>query len=284
MPSREARIIVIVFWMVMTSWLVYRDLLPQWGFGELNYRVLLADRAVEETSRWRILLDGKRLGSVHSIVRPETDGSHRLKTSVEFNLQTLTESANLQRLPNDELSLSRLLLQSEFLISPMGKLETLSIIGSVESTRLRFQLEGMVRGNKLFLVNDGLPFLKKESEFSLDPQTLIISQIGPLDRIPNLWVGKRWITRFVDPFKRALPNLVGGFLGGTDLAMEIIHNEVTSMETISWRDQSWACFAIEHRHDNQRGKTWVRASDGLVLRQESVFSGRQIIVELDPLP
>jgi hypothetical protein len=108
----------------------------------------------------------------------------------------------------------------------------------------------------------------------------LLNKLEPVDRLPGLRVGKQWTSRIVNPFSALSP---GNWLMGGQPTFEIIQHQVTGTETISWNDQSFACFVVEHFHERASSKSWVRIQDGRVLRQQAPFGDVTITLELDPI-
>jgi hypothetical protein len=52
-----------------------------------------------------------------------------------------------------------------------------------------------------------------------------------------------------------------------------------SPRPVTWQGQEHACWVIEYRRTEPVARTWVRASDGKVLRQESFEGGENLTVE-----
>ena len=50
MPSVPLRVLIVLFWLATTSFVVVREWLPRLGTGAIQYNQLLANRAVDEHS------------------------------------------------------------------------------------------------------------------------------------------------------------------------------------------------------------------------------------------
>lgn len=271
MPSRWAQLVIVLFWLTMTGWLLKRDVLPRLGFGELNYRGLLTDRAVEEPTHWVIELDEERVGAVLTIVRPVGDGSYLLISRSNISGKVVPWS---QAFADSQLS-----VDSDFNISPLGKLEKFKMEVAVDGTELKFHVDGIVDGNFLRVHTTAPGGFDKEIQIPIDPELVMVDLFSPLDRIPDLRVGKTWTTRMIDPVK----TLSSSLLGGGEPSITVVRHTVVGNRELEWGGQPWVCYLIESQHDNVASKTWVRVRDSKTLRQEVSDFGRKVAFELDPM-
>lgn len=272
MPSLRVRIVIVAFWIAMTAWVVWRDLLPRLGYGEITYRSLLAGRAAESTSPWQVSYDGKRIGSVLSGLQPRPDGS--------FRLRSLTNLGTAAFAP--ELGRTTLYLNSEVIISPLGRLRTFKADLSVENSPINMSIEGTVEGSELVLRTNGmrLPLVPAESRVPFDPATPLGDALAPQDKLPGLWTGRTWMTRTVDPLALLLPALN---LAGNE-STTVVYHRVVGKESITWQNRPWMCHLVEHRHRDVAAKTWVRISDDQVLVHEVPVGSNKLVLVLDPPP
>lgn len=111
----------------------------------------------------------------------------------------------------------------------------------------------------------------------LSPRGQVLFLFHPPHRLPGLQAGQRWAMPLVDP-EAAL---------SLDRAREVraVRAEVTEAEPLLWpqglrRAQPQAVWLITYRDgDREVGRTWVRKSDTLVLRQELSFAGEGYTLE-----
>lgn len=271
MPTRWAQAGIVVFWLVMTSLLIRRDVLPRFGFGELNYRQLVADRAVTDSTHWSIFWNEKRLGASLTIVRPNPDGSYDLLNSTNLSSRVFENQADRPT--------TQVLVTSEIHVGPLGKLQRFSSKMNVEGTKLQMSLNGTVKENQMEIETDGLSLLPEKMSFRVSDDVLLLDLFAPLDYIPDLRVGKQWTTRSINPV--ALVFSPGNLFGEQKLPFEVVTHEVVGTDAISWKQRSWHCYVIEHNHPGGRSKTWVRVNDGRVLRHEVPIGGSQLTIEPD---
>ena len=89
----------------------------------------------------------------------------------------------------------------------------------------------------------------------------------------------------VNPLEEALAALIKGKLGEHGLGMPerkrepLIAEVLSNPETTRWKDEDVSCWVIEYRGGEARARTWVRVSDGKVLRQEAFLMGERLAIE-----
>lgn len=270
MPNRSISALIVLFWLGTSAAILRRDVLPRLGYGEMTYRIMLADRAVEEPVHWNILLNEQRLGVVSTDVRPESDGSFAL---VAKGNVLLSPSGNI------EAALGRVVFRSEFRVSAVGRLQTFQVTLHVEETALRIQVLGQVHGNELEITSSGMPMIANKIRLAIDPQALVLDQLGPVDRIPGLRPGKAWTTRVINPLSAVLSptNILGH-----GPSLDVVSHRVVGVDMITWNGRPRQCYLIEHRHGNQVARSWARVENGKILREEVPLAGVLVAIELDP--
>jgi len=272
MPRPSLRIAILFFWLVMTGWLVKDEVMPRLGFGELDYRAVLQERARKKTTRWRIELGPRQIGWATTEVDPQTDGSFGIITVLSLNLSEFTRGNAVDRLDSHESTMVD--MTSDIFVDPLGRLETLDVELAITPPRARtparVNFTGKVQGETLEISTQGLGAPFKNLRLPVNSQSFFADKLVPLDHIPDLRVGKKWTTRTVNPFV-ALSGPFSMLFRGQSI--EVVQNEVVGVETIQLDEQSWRCHLIEHRRDETFSTTWVRISDGKVLRRDVKFGG-----------
>ncbi|MGL5096769.1 MAG: hypothetical protein ACRDD1_14335, partial [Planctomycetia bacterium] len=175
MPNPWAAAGIVAFWLFMTGLLVQRDVLPRLGIGEVDYRRVLAERAVEEPARWSISVDGKPSGSVTSFLRARQSGGYISTTRATFASGLL--------LPNSPYGKSTIILQFEIRVGPTGRLKRFRAEFAVEGSSLTAAAIGNVDedGRNLKVTVEGVPGFT-EFEVPFDPDAVFVDSFGSLDR------------------------------------------------------------------------------------------------------
>ncbi len=101
--------------------------------------------------------------------------------------------------------------------------------------------------------------------------------------------GQRWVVHEINPLRDAMSSLMKGFVGqqGIGLPDEAREAFVATVgdrpEALAWgKDRADVmCWVIDYRANDSRVRTWVRADDGRVLRQEASREGDAIALERD---
>lgn len=156
----------------------------------------------------------------------------------------------------------------------------------------RAVVEGEVRGGVFHSRCDiDSPLLKAKRE--LDPVPVpdgqALSPLQPVGRIANVRAGQRWVVHEINPLRDAMSSLLKGFVGqqGFGLPDEKREAFVAAVgdrpEPLAWgRDKAEVmCWVIDYRAGDSRVRTWVRADDGRVLRQEASRDGETLALERD---
>jgi hypothetical protein len=278
MPGVLIRWLIVIGWLATTAWWFVRDVAPWLGADKLGYKQLLAKRAADESTNWRVFIDGKSVGSILSGVQPRTNGGFLVWSQALLKSDLVAAAVGV----GGDADVA---VQLNAEVSPLGRLTffevRLSLRSGAAASSEVASLRGDVEGEELVLqpiVNSQA--IGKPIRIKFDPATPIGGDFSPTDRLPGLWVGRKWTTRVVDP-KAAL--FGGGLLGTGPPSREVMHTVVGS-ESIVWNAKTWECFVVEDRHGDMIGKTWVRAADAAVLRQEANFGRSVVVMELDPRP
>ena len=136
------------------------------------------------------------------------------------------------------------------------------VAGKVENGE--FKATGEVRGGVLHLDLKGEPVEMRAQQGFFDPTR-------PWSRLYDLQEGRSWRVVYFNPaFDSLMQSLSGMMPGlGQQLNTPILEGGVrTGTEDFFWDSRALPCQVIEYRGETMTGKTFVRKSDGLVLRQE----------------
>ena len=100
--------------------------------------------------------------------------------------------------------------------------------------------------------------------------------------------GRWWLVHENDPLGEAVGALVREKFGEYGFKLPekkqepLIGAVLSEQQTLDWHGQSVACWVIEYRRDEVVARTWVRVSDGKVLKQEAFQKGERLTIERDP--
>jgi hypothetical protein len=123
-------------------------------------------------------------------------------------------------------------------------------------------------------------------EADLAPVTIarrggVLNPLLPVNRLTGIKRGQRWRVPMLDPIAEALLAYVHQQPPATKFLEA--HVQVAS-EDLEWQDKRppVSCLIIDYTGDDTFGRTWVRESDGLVLRQEMTHAGERLTLRRDP--
>lgn len=273
MPSRLACVGILLFWAVASVGLITRDVLPDLLIGpppDLR-SVAAADRSAGPT-RWSILVsDDPSMNSLRSVgqvvTRSAIDPDGRLKLVGEAWFDS---GKMLHGTPYASREDVRIRVDNDYDIDRSGNLLSFRAVVKAEGTDAPLlRMEGVYRNHAIDVKARGpIDLLDLTRSFPYEPRTMIQNALGPIDRLPGLAVGQRWEARVVSP-------LTG--------KIDVVKAEVVRRGEIYWDKGTVGVFEVVHKIPPAiSAKTWVRRSDGLVLRQEVPFPIVKLILERQP--
>jgi hypothetical protein len=284
---------IVAFWIGSSAWLFYRDLWPHLRPNEPPpYTIDLADEARQHAPaiQWRIKRGDHTIGAVQTAVRyhPSDD---------TFEMQSKIPRINLGNI--GPLQVAARALSSTYRVTRDGELREVMIEGSPEfhvpgrfldaEIPTRLTLQGKV-DNGLFTAMGDVEWDGKKYALPLEPVPVsgrgsILNPLHPVNRIVGLRPGQHWRVPLVDPLAESVQAMVQKNPVFEILAKQVprartLEAEVLSdRATLSWHDSDVVCLVIEYRQDDVLAHTWVRESDGLVLRQEASLWGETVTLE-----
>ncbi len=272
MPSRIACVAILLLWAVATVGLVTRDILPELLVGPPPDNRSIADNRDAAPTKWAIMVaDDPSLQSLRSVGRAVTetkrleDGKLRLESQVWFDSGDL-----LFGTPFASKDATRIDVDNFVEIDVSGnpsKFKAVVRTDGADSPLLT--LDGLFRNRAIEIRATGpIPLLNFTKQFPYEPKTLVQNALGPIDRMPGLTVGQRWEARVVSP-------LTG--------KVDTVKAEVTKKAEIYWDKSMVTTYEVVQKiPPTISARTWVRRSDGLVLRQEVPFPLVKLIIERLP--
>ena len=130
-----------------------------------------------------------------------------------------------------------------------------------------------------------------KQDFKLEPvemsdRAAVLNPLHPVNRLSNVRPGQRWRMPLMDPLADAVRRSVPGVPGMAESRMRILEAEVlVEPRSLEWNEGEASCLVIEYRSDGElAARTWVQASDGLVLRQEAMQGGEMLVLYREQSP
>jgi hypothetical protein len=300
MPPRWFSLLIIAAWLSMTGWLVWSEVRSHLEADEQpSFVPDLVDEAQPERSwiSWRVYLEGRAHGAGPGetfTARTVTEITE--KPDIEYTLRFRFEPHNgtVDGMDLGDLRLHR--LNSLYRIDQKGRLVALETdIGfdrtiplTNERMEFAFALNAEVRDG-LFHSRFHAGTGDKEMTGALPPVALqhkgsVILPLHPVNKLSGLRLGQTWRTPIVNPMADALAAYAGISLEPRRLVARVR----PSYEMLPDEAKEIACLVIDYEEQGDGEKTlprtWVRAVDGLVLRQEATLNGKRIVMHRLSIP
>jgi len=275
MPAARYQMGIMLLWLLTTAWFVKDEVLPFVNDSDVGYETILSSRQADETTYWSIDLDGQYAGRARTRVRPGADGTTTVLAVLKLdNLQTISRHPKRRSGRAHHVSGAEgLELRSTLRVSADGHLSAIDLEVLMSEASIFVALHGVADQGVLHFQVEGLeeiPAIPRTFDYAMPEDAILLERLAPVDRIPGLYLGRSWTTRSVNPIA-ALPGPLKWLLGGDPV--EVIHNRVTATDALDLGGQHVICHVVEQRQDRLIGKTWVRVTDGRVLRRTFQLAG-----------
>jgi hypothetical protein len=293
MPPRLFVLAIVLFWLATSVWLFQRDIWPQLRRDAPPPFVIdLADEARQHPStiRWAIKRNG------HEIGYAETGMKYRDRDDT-FELRSHVPTLDVQGIKGTNLN-------SVYRVTREGALREIIIDGEFKialgllKPTVYLRIEGRVAGDWFephgYIVFGDDPKNREVEEnrryFELERVPVaargnVVNPLHPVNRIPKLRPGQHWKQPLVDPLADSVnamiqkePALQAIFKRTAEAPM-LQAEVVGGAHSLPYGNLYYGCILIEYRGENIFARTWVRESDGLVLKQEATVWGDQIVLE-----
>jgi hypothetical protein len=259
MPNRWLALGISAFWVVMMALLLERDVLPRWKLiHRPNFRAVLQAQEQPEPVRWAVMQGEDRVGTALTEWVKRDDGWAEFRGEIE--IKELSVSPALTALAGP----GALRWQSSLHIAPDGNLHHFDIQVFWGDPKPAMTVHGKLDGDIMKILFRSGGFTHEE-QFYYEPQSLVMTSLAPIDKLPNLSVGQTWQHHVTNPIP---------MLGGS----EAVRCEVTGEHVITWRGEPTPTFVVEQNYGLMRARCWV-AHDGTVLRQEVPIGSNPFVLE-----
>lgn len=288
MPPRIAVAGIVAFWLAVTAYVAYRDVWPRlFATGPPPVSIELADEAKQSIpAKWALSRNGKKVGRLTTQMK-YLDKDNTFQFTYRYSDLTLAQGGITLRVPD---------ATSDVRMTRDGDLKEQTMKGKIEVQAGKTKFEGTidVRGVVTNGVLTGSGEVKSTfGDFGgdLDPVPVKSGQplnpLQPVNRIANVQGGHRWFVSEYNPLQDALADLIRKQLAKSGLPIgdakpkDALLAEVGgSPRNLTWQNQEVACWVIEYRRNEDAvARTWVRVTDGKVLRQESFEGGETLVFE-----
>jgi hypothetical protein len=288
MPSRRVIALIALFWLAITSYVTYRDLWPVlFASGQPSIAIDLADEAAQNIPiRWSITYNGQKAGRLISQMR-YIDADDTFRFTHDYKQLRYEIAGATIALPE---------LQIVVRVTRAGDLREQSLRGKMELGVGNLTL-GEGTANVTGIVTDGqltatcvvtgTAFGKAfEINRKLDPVPVPSGQplnpLLPMNRLAGVKPGRQWVVHASDPLADAAHSLAKEY--GLPLPEEkpspLIGEVQSESQELRRTNDTSACWVIEYRREGElEARTWVRVTDGKVLKQEAFLKGDTLALE-----
>jgi hypothetical protein len=293
MPPRPYTLLIVALWAVTTGWLVYSDLWPRFQPGEPPlFTIDLADEASANVQKtfWTLFKDGVEVGSLETGVKYHEEDD-------TFEIPALLKV----RLFSPKSKDPDVTIDSMYRVSREGQLRELAAHGQmadIVSLHLDGAIHDMEFTQHFHLVGPGgfelKPVLKP---VPVSQRGSVFNPFQPVNKVRGLRLGQRWRLPMVDPFFDIVKAAVANAVPGLELpGLPVLQAEVLPALHVlpplelkpaekglplTPRRSGVVCQVIQYTSDEITARTWVRESDGVVLRQEASQHGDTWILDRD---
>jgi hypothetical protein len=289
MPRRSFSLAIVAFWLATMAWLAYREIGPLLRAGQPPpFAIDLADEAQLHAPRirWAILrvVNGEetRIGRARTwVTYRAADDSYELHNQTEqLTLGGLVLSVRVPR------------METVYRVGRDGDLRqmttelTAHVRAPVAVLEIKASVEGAVRQERFF--SRGMVEAGGWGRHELTLQPVAVSALGtvlnplhPVNRITGLRPGQQWRMPLVNPLVDAVAATVADKLPLFKQGPRFLNAAVLNQSRLlSYEGRTVSCLVIEYRGDDDlTATTWVRESDGLVLRQEATLLDDRVILQ-----
>jgi hypothetical protein len=286
MPSRPVTLVIVACWLVTAGWFVSRDVLPRWRAGEPPpYTIELADEALRQVvpTRWTFTINGAEVGTIRTALQyRESDDTFEL--SATCPAMTLAVVGPIEVVATDYDDGIRVTRDGE--LRAMHTAVRLAVRGL--GLQARFEMWAEVRNGRLERRAEfDAPGLGR-SDLALDPTDVprgsVLNPMHPVPRITGLRPGQEWRQPLTDPrsdiVRAVVARLAGSEAPNLSGAPDVLQARVlTEPQPVDWNGESHVCLVVEYRGEEHTARTWVRQSDGMVLRQEADAHGETLVLQ-----
>ncbi|HXG09424.1 MAG TPA: hypothetical protein VNK04_06515 [Gemmataceae bacterium] len=296
MPPRPVTLAIVVFWLASTGWLFVRDLWPVLRPGQRPPFTIDLTREAEgrkSGTHWVMYRNGERVGIANATTQYDRrDGNYTLVTQINFEKfkHAVTLPLLGQRVEFDfrRLKSTYHVTAEGELIGMKADLDMAFRIDNLEEALLTVQVVGEVADGFL------TPHWSIQTPQGLEPDFLLdqlargwdsepidvrghgnmLNPMHPWNRLLNVREGQTWHMTLFDPLQTSL----GGFLGKGGVR-RLEAGVLEGTQELYWDGKNVPCLVIKYKGDKLEAQTWVRQSDGLVLRQEAERPGERLALE-----
>ena len=291
MPPRFAVAGILAFWLATTAFVFYRDVWPRvFASGPPPVSIELADEARQNVpARWTLYRNGEKVGKLTTQMK-----YHDADDAFQF-----TYRYSDLKLEQGGITLAFSEVVSEVRMTRAGDLKDETVTGKAAVLFQKLELasgtiniravvtNGVLTG-RAELKNNALELLNVAGD--LDPVPvpagMPLNPLQPVNRLARVRGGLKWKVHESNPLGDALGRLIQKKVAEHGIRLQeqppkesALAQVSATPQALTWQGQEVACWVIEYRRAEPFARTWVRVSDGKVLRQEAFEKGENLTFE-----
>jgi hypothetical protein len=284
MPPRAAVAGIFAFWFATTGFIFYRDLWPRlFASGPPPVSIELADEARQNVpARWTITRHGERVGKLTTQMK-YLDAADEFHFTYQYSDLELKQAGVTLKMPEgvSEVHLTRAgalkaqTMRATVTARVLGLMEvqgTIDVHGTVTKGVLTGRAE--VKSTLANVAGDLTPVEVPRGGQPLNP-------LQPVNRLGHVRGGQQWQVDESNPMMAAVWELLKKKLPLPEEKpkVSLVAQVGDELQPLRWQGQDVPCWVIEYRRTEPVARTWVRATDGKVLRQEAFEKGEMLTFE-----
>ncbi len=273
MANRIFVVAALALWLGSMSWLVVGKVLPSLGEGEPP---IAAGFEPNVPVAWRVSWSGKEVGYAASVRTPGPSHTTNLENRVVLNRVPLLDLVPpLMRRVVGDIGEMKLDAFTRLEFDSLDNFSAFTSRVAINDIQSLLRLSGRVNGAFLDLT---VTFNEMEytSHVPVPNQAALSESLFPDAKLPYMYVGRRWHEEVYSPFRAPSD------------PVETVDVEVTGIESIEYGGGIERVMRVEFRGSPESGipeaarlhaVAWVRADDGLVLRQDVILGNSRLRFE-----
>lgn len=291
MPPRIVVAGIVAFWLATTAYTAYRDVWPRvFQSGPPPVSIELADEARQNVpARWALYRNrqpgDKPIGSLRTQMQ-YLDAEDAFVFTYSYSGLKFEQSGVTLEVPKatSEVRMTRagdLKAQTMNVQVALGGSKEIGGTINIRGTVTDGVLAGRVEIKSAFLNLSG------DLDPVAVPKGLPLNPLQPVNRIANVTGGQRWEVSESNPMQEAVGALLRKKLAEFGLRLPDEKKKESLVAEVGREPQTLRlakgeevlCWVIEYRRAEPVARTWVRASDGKVMRQEAFEKGESLTFE-----
>lgn len=288
MPSRLSVVAIFAFWVATLGVVVRRDVWPRvFSTGPPPVSVEVGDEASQLLpTPWTIYRGTARVGRLNTRTT-YVDADNTYQFTHEYAGLQLDAGGVMFIVP-------RLVTISN--VARDGSLRAQSLDGnfSLHHGPLRLdaklKVTGRVAGGQFVgecAFDSDVFKLKRDLVPVPVPNGHALNPLQVVNRITGIRPRQEWVVHVVDPLSDAVALVAREQFEKAGVTLPekkrepLIARVSSTTQEMGWKDEQVACWVIEYRDAEVKARTWVRSSDGKVLKQEAFDKGEHLTVLRD---